>query len=177
MDEPSYFVFRCPSYGWVTAEDLLLTDFVGMSDGSWLSAADCPEFAHLFFTPPAPATTPREPLLLAIGKVALGVTAIAAVGVLTYKIGQAIGDEDFGTVEFPAWFRKELIAKHIAAHGSFCFGCSNRVPRRSLAVDHIVAIRNGGRTSRANAQVLCTQCNSRKGAKNSPLDYVRGRAA
>jgi hypothetical protein len=143
-----------------------------------MSAADCSEFAQMFVTPPAPATstTPPEPLLLTIGKVALGATAIAAVGVLTYKIGQAIFDEDFGTVEFPAWFRQELIGKHRAAHGSFCFGCSNRVPRRALVVDHIVALRNGGRTSRANAQVLCTQCNSRKGAKNNPLDYVRGRA-
>jgi len=44
-----------------------------------------------------------------------------------------------------------------------------------LTVDHIVCLWNGGRTSRANAVVLCRWCNSSKGARNTFLDFLRGR--
>jgi 5-methylcytosine-specific restriction endonuclease McrA len=39
----------------------------------------------------------------------------------------------------------------------------------------VVAVANGGMTSRANARVLCFPCNSSKGARNTLLDYLFGR--
>lgn len=108
--------------------------------------------------------------------------AAAALGAacVGWKVGQATGDEDFGTVEYPAWFRRELIAIHIKRHGYWCGGYNrpaHNVARRKSAfqVDHIIPLAHGGRTSRANAQVLCQSCNASKGASYTFFDQFRGR--
>jgi hypothetical protein len=98
-----------------------------------------------------------------------------AAAIVAYKFIQAITDTDFGRGEFPASFRQGLIEDHIDTYGSKCPACQRSVRRSQFTVDHIVALANGGRTSRANARVVCASCNSRKGARNSILDYLRGR--
>ncbi|MEQ9319786.1 MAG: HNH endonuclease signature motif containing protein [Polyangiaceae bacterium] len=108
--------------------------------------------------------------------VGIGVaSAVVGVGVLAFKVVQAATDEVFDSVEFPASFRHDLIDDHVAAHGTWCPACDDLVNFDELSVDHIVALRNGGLTSRSNAAVMCRSCNSMKGAHNSPFDYVRGR--
>ena len=97
-------------------------------------------------------------------------------GVLAFKLLQATFDEDFGNGEFPGRFRHELIDHHVARHGHRCPECGSRVRRADLTVDHIVPLTGGGRTSRANAAVLCRWCNSSKGAAICLLDLVRGRS-
>ncbi len=96
--------------------------------------------------------------------------------VVTYKALQAIFDEDFGRGEFPRGFRDEMRQQHIAQHGCRCPQCRRRVRYSDLTVDHIVSMKNGGRTSRANAEVLCRPCNSQKGARNNFIDHIRGRS-
>lgn len=46
--------------------------------------------------------------------------------------------------------------------GHKCRKCGST---ESLAIDHIVAVRNGGGDEDANLQVLCKSCNSSKGAR------------
>jgi hypothetical protein len=106
----------------------------------------------------------------------LGGGALLAIGTI-YKIGQAALDEDFGTTEFPALFRDDLITSHIESRGHYCTACGCRTWRRDFQVDHIVALVNGGRTSRANARVICRWCNARKGGRNDTMDYFWGRSA
>jgi hypothetical protein len=155
-------------------EDLVLS-----RAGSWQPAHTHAGLAP-FFPPPPPSPvvpSPGRELVLAFAKGFFG--ALLAIGgaVATYKVGQAIFDEDFGTVEFPLWFRRQKIKAHVAIHGWYCPKCKRSVRRGSLTVDHIVALQNGGHTSRLNAQVICGPCNSSKGARNVPLDFLRGRSS
>lgn len=124
-----------------------------------------------------PARSDGRDLLLAVGQGLVIGLGIAATALAAFKLAQAAFDEDFGDGEFPRSVREELIDKHVAMHGWYCPRCSSNVPPGTLTVDHVVAMRNNGRTSRMNAQVICTSCNSSKGARNTPWDYVRGRAA
>lgn len=100
--------------------------------------------------------------------------AVASVAV--FKVLQAASDQVFGGGEYPAQVRNELIEEHIDLYGCWCPDCDRNVPRQLLTVDHRVALVNGGLTSRWNARVICGSCNSRKGAANSPLDYLMGRS-
>ena len=120
----------------------------------------------------APQVLPRARFGEALAKV-IGYTAI---GVLTYKGLQALFDEDFGGGEYPRWFRDEVREEHVAGYGYRCRKCGERVRFDDLTVDHVVSLKNGGRTSRANADVICLSCNCQKGARNSLLDYIRGRS-
>lgn len=106
--------------------------------------------------------------LLAAGGVAAVVLA---------KLAQAAFDETFDSIEFPRRTRHELIDAHVERHGAHCKSCNTRTARADLQVDHIVALKNGGRTSRANARVICRWCNARKGGRNRLADYLRGRTA
>lgn len=173
---PSYLAWIDGAAWWVAGSDLRGDDLVKATDGTWRPARTYPEFAGWFPVPVAPALPAPNPWVT-VGKVLLVSAAVVGVSVLTYKVVQAAIDEDFGTGEFPGWFRREFIAQHVARHGCRCPCCGRKVPRDALTVDHIVALANGGRTSRANAAVLCLSCNSAKGARNTALDYVRGRAA
>jgi hypothetical protein len=169
--EPKYTVYREGSQRLQTIEHVLRGDWVLTTEGTWSLAAGCEPFATRFRAP----AQPLEPLLLTLGRVALGSVVTALGAVAAYKLGQAVFDEEFDSVEFPAWFRAELIDTHVDRFGSWCPRCRRRVRLASLTVDHIVSLRNGGKTSRANAQVLCWPCNSAKGAKNNLFEYVRGR--
>lgn len=89
---------------------------------------------------------------------------------------QAMFDKDFPGTEFPKKFRAELIQEHWNLWGGYCSECErSSLRKRDLTVDHIVPIRKGGRNSRANAQVICGSCNSRKGDRCSLLDRFAGR--
>lgn len=136
----------------------------------------CPGCAQFLVLARVPAPPPPVTGVGAFALGALGGLGLIALGIVGYKVAQAVTDEDFGTVEFPARFRRELIAAHIARDGRRCPRCRRHVRRRDLAVDHVVALANGGRTSRANARVLCRACNSRKGARQTFTDYIAGRS-
>ncbi|MCI0528213.1 MAG: HNH endonuclease [Nitrospira sp.] len=110
------------------------------------------------------------------GDILLKVLVYTAVGVLAYKGLQAILDEDFGGGEYPRRFREEMRQEHMAWYGCCCPQCGRRVPYDDLTVDHVVSMKNGGCTSRANADLMCRSCNSQKGGKNSFFDYIRGRS-
>ena len=112
----------------------------------------------------APGSTPGLHPLVKVG-----------VAILLWKALQALSDEDFGDGEFPRRFRDEFREEHIERHGSYCPACDSTVPFENLSVDHIVPMSRGGRTSRANAAILCRRCNSRKGNSMSMLDLLRGR--
>lgn len=125
--------------------------------------------------PPPPPTHKSGATFADVLVGATVVVGVLAGGMMLHKCWQALTDHEFQTVEFPASFRHELIDEHIANHGSWCPGCEEIVDPDELNVDHIVAVRNGGLTSRHNAAVLCGRCNSSKGATNTRLDYLRGR--
>jgi hypothetical protein len=177
VESPVYSVFRDGTYWWMPEDQLLATDLVENVDGNWHAATEFEALAHLFAPLPTPFdASPQEHPLWTVGKFVLGAAAVVGTAVVAFKVVQAAGDEDFGTAEYRAWFRRELIEGYVDEHGWHCTACGSKVPKGSLTVDHIVALKNGGRTSRANAQVLCLWCNSGKGAKNGLLDYLRGRA-
>ena len=142
--------------------------------GSMVQCPGCYQTLIIRFTPPSnPHPIAQTPGLgLTVGRI-LG---YAALGFFAYKGLQAALDEDFGEGEFPQWFRDEMREDHIASYGSRCPRCSKRVRYNDLTIDHVVALRNGGLTSRANAEIMCRRCNSRKGARNSTFDYARGRS-
>lgn len=133
----------------------------------------CPNCRTHLVLPAIEPPQPRQSGGITLGQLVAG----AIVGVVALKTVQALFDEDFGDGEFPAWFRAELRDEHIAWNGHTCPDCGRRVRYRDLTVDHIVALRNGGRTSRANAAILCRRCNSRKNDRNSIFDYLAGRSA
>lgn len=61
---------------------------------------------------------------------------------------------------------KELRQSIIKRDNYTCQKCGKYMPDEvGLHVDHIVAIKNGGKTVASNLQVLCDKCNYRKGAK------------
>lgn len=125
---------------------------------------------------PSAQRGPQTPSVPGLGGSLLKLLGVVTGCVVVYKGLQAIFDEDFGGGEFPQAFREELRQQHIAQHGSRCPQCSKRVRYGDLTVDHIVSMKNGGRTSRANAEVLCRPCNSQKGARNNMIDHIRGRS-
>jgi hypothetical protein len=56
-------------------------------------------------------------------RTALGLAAI-------YKLFQAVTDEEFDTVEYPAWFRATFIEEHVEEQGCCCPACDRRVRER-----------------------------------------------
>src|SRR2546428_5157077 len=99
---------------------------------------------------------------------------LAAVGSgLFYKLGQAIDDEEFEGAVVPPRVREKIIKNHVDLHGYHCLRCGKQ--RFDLEVDHIVPIACGGRKSWHNLQVLCVDCNRRKGATYTFLEGFRGR--
>lgn len=61
---------------------------------------------------------------------------------------------------------KELRKKIILRDNYTCQNCGKYMPDEvGLHVDHIIAIKNGGKTVESNLQVLCDKCNLRKGKK------------
>lgn len=46
-----------------------------------------------------------------------------------------------------------------------CPLCKKKFPLEQMEGDHITLWREGGRTVEANCQMLCRECNRRKGAK------------
>lgn len=61
---------------------------------------------------------------------------------------------------------KELRRKIIERDNYTCQICGKYMPDEvGLHVDHIVAIKNGGRTVESNLQVLCDKCNLSKGVR------------
>jgi hypothetical protein len=148
--------------GLLRADDLVLD-----VAGNWRQARAFPDLAQ--YLPPQPPEVDLAGLLL---KVAVG----AGLTLAAYKLVQAATDEEFGGRVFPASFRYEKLSQHLESHGSWCPGCQQCVPIRALTVDHIVPWAKGGKTSRANAAVLCGPCNSSKGAKVTIFDHIRGRS-
>jgi hypothetical protein len=58
--------------------------------------------------------------------------------------------------------RRHLFHELVNRDGEYCQHCGET---SNLAVDHIVAIANGGGNDLENLQILCKSCNSRKGTK------------
>ena len=56
---------------------------------------------------------------------------------------------------------KQLLYQH---QGGKCNGCKKKFDMRNLAVDHIKAFSREGSDRAHNLQLLCTACNSAKGA-------------
>lgn len=92
---------------------------------------------------------------------------------LFYKLGQAIDDETYEGNVVPPNVREKMIKQHTDQFGCVCPRCSEH--RADLEVDHIIPIASGGRNSWHNLQVLCKECNARKGATCSIWEEIRGR--
>jgi hypothetical protein len=158
----------------VPQTEVLATDWVLCVDGQWRLGQELgfglPPVLLVQARPTVPIPT-FDRLVSGLGKLLGG----GVIAVAVYKSWQMATDEVFDSVEFPAWFREELIAEHIKVYGSYCPECGYRVTRSEFTVDHILALANGGLTSRRNARVICRSCNSSKGARNTLLDRLRGR--
>lgn len=89
------------------------------------------------------------------------------------KLGQAIMDEDYPGDTVPDNAREKLISQHVAENGWTCTRCSRQ--RRDLQADHIIPIAQGGRNSWQNLQVLCSECNQKKGDTHTWLEELIGR--
>ena len=98
-------------------------------------------------------------------------------GAVGFKVGQVLSDEDYPGTTVPNAVREEMIEKHIRSYGSICPRCSRRVARWQLEVDHKIPIAAGGRNSRYNLQILCQDCNLKKGRNFSLAEWFTGRKA
>ena len=67
---------------------------------------------------------------------------------------------DQGNLPRPRYWKDCLYGKQ----GGFCGGCREHFQPRHLEVDHIVPKADGGTDHRSNLQLLCGNCNRRKGA-------------
>ena len=63
----------------------------------------------------------------------------------------------------PSFTAKEKGALYTQQRG-LCKGCGKRFEMGNMAIDHIRAIAKGGGDRFTNLQLLCTRCNSLKGA-------------
>lgn len=52
------------------------------------------------------------------------------------------------------------------------FTCVKCGVRKRLAVDHVMPESKGGTLSLGNLQTLCRSCNSKKGSRNSDLEFL-----
>lgn len=59
-----------------------------------------------------------------------------------------------------------------AKQGYMCLACGRREPEIQLTHDHVKPIVMGGENTKANSQMLCKSCNSKKGGKW--IDYRKG---
>lgn len=96
-------------------------------------------------------------------------------GIAGLKLGKALIDEDYPGQNVPDSVREEMIRGHVSIHGSVCPRCERR--RADLQVDHRIPIGSGGRNSRQNLQILCAECNQKKGAQYGPWEWLTGRYA
>lgn len=92
-----------------------------------------------------------------------------------YKLGQLLIDEDYPGMTVPLHVREEMIRKHVSWSGWKCPECGRKT--HDLQVDHIIPLARGGRNSRENLQMLCGECNLRKGTRYSVWDAFCGRYA
>lgn len=106
------------------------------------------------------------PLILA------GVGAVFGAG-LFYKMGQDLTDEEYEGSAVPATVKEKLIQGHVELYGWCCPRCGKRTS--DLEADHIIPIACGGSNSWCNLQVLCGDCNRRKGATYTFFEGFRGR--
>ena len=82
------------------------------------------------------------------------------------EIGYETTRENYFSKEQRKLMTKELRHKVIVRDNYTCQICGKYMPDEvGLHVDHIVAIKNGGKTVESNLQVLCDKCNLGKGAK------------
>jgi hypothetical protein len=93
----------------------------------------------------------------------------------SFKLGQALTDEDYPGTTVPENVREEMIQHHIKWYGLVCPRCDKPVPRYELQIDHKIPIASGGRNSRYNLQVLCRPCNQSKGSSYSLFEKLLGR--
>lgn len=68
---------------------------------------------------------------------------------------------------------QKAIEKHqlYREQGGRCAGCAKSFERRNLELDHVVPRSKGGSDHGENLQLLCSDCNRRKG--NRPMGYLR----
>ena len=146
-------------------------------NGAAVQCPSCNSILAIRLVPtPAQQQAPQSSAEPGLVEVLLKALGFAAVGVVVYKGLQALFDGDFGNGEYPRWFREEMRGEHVAQYGCRCPQCGRRVRYDDLTIDHVVSLKNGGRTSKANADVMCRTCNSQKGGKNTFFDYIRGRS-
>jgi hypothetical protein len=117
----------------------------------------------------------RPELKSALAGVAVA-SLVLGTALLAFKVLQAATDEDFDSVEYPSWFRDQMINTHVQAHGHVCPECDCRTRRADFHVDHRIPLARGGRTSRSNARVVCCWCNWEKGATMTASDRILGRS-
>lgn len=66
----------------------------------------------------------------------------------------------------------EDVADILRLQGGKCAYCRCRITGLNRRVDHIKPLAKGGANYRANLQILCASCNSRKSASD-PVDFAR----
>jgi len=71
------------------------------------------------------------------------------------KKGAEIGDQK----AIREWVKKQKQRRSVR-----CFWCNKSTPTRAMHIDHITALKNGGRHALENLCVSCAPCNSKKGA-------------
>lgn len=96
-------------------------------------------------------------------------------GALSFKAGQAVSDVDYPGTTVPPDVREEVIQGHLRLYGACCPRCERKVAIWELQVDHKIPIAEGGRNSWYNLQVLCRECNQRKGTNYTFWEGFTGR--
>jgi hypothetical protein len=101
---------------------------------------------------------------------------LAGLGALGgFKLGLILTDEDYPGDSVPDNVREQLVQEHVKMHGWFCTRCAKR--RIDLQVDHKIPLAANGRNSKNNLQIICAECNQKKGATYTPWESVTGRWA
>ena len=71
----------------------------------------------------------------------------------------------------PGSYTEQDIAELLIRQRDRCGYCDKSL-KRGFHVDHVIPLVLGGTNNRANLQLLCASCNTRKGKKH-PLDYAK----
>jgi len=114
----------------------------------WLSAIADPDYT--------PETIARE-FNMAIAIVKRDLRKLAGLGYLEWNESfyvNAARNKIPNKLRWDIWVRDNYT----------CLHCGKR---RDLSIDHIIPVKNGGRTVEENLQTLCKPCNSKKGTKEN----------
>lgn len=70
---------------------------------------------------------------------------------------------------------RDILIRVVRRDNSVCQKCATVLLERDIEIDHIISLSKGGHTAESNLQVLCFNCNRKKGNKLDNIFHDKAR--